>query len=128
MPDTLQEVYSICKERGLTHLIYMGVHTQVCVLGKPMGLKNLKAAGLNCILARDLTDAHPGYEPATGFTPDAHTAEVVAHFERHLAPSSTSAADGRARQVGRAVGRSTPSGSPPGGPRPGRTCSKPTSP
>ena len=87
MPDTLQEVYSICKERGLTHLIYMGVHTQVCVLHKSMGLKNLKAAGLDCILARDLTDAHPGYKPETGFTPDSHTAEVVAHFERYLAPT-----------------------------------------
>ena len=87
MPDTLQEVYSICKERGLTHLIYMGVHTQVCVLRKSMGLKNLKAAGLNCILARDLTDAHPGYKPEIGFTPDTHTAEVVAHFERYLAPT-----------------------------------------
>ena len=87
MPDTLEEVYSICKERGLTHLIYFGVHTQVCLLGKPMGLKNLKSAGLKCILARDLTDAHPGYKPATGLTPDKHTAEVVEHFERYLAPS-----------------------------------------
>jgi hypothetical protein len=87
MPDTLQDVYSICKERGLTHLIYMGVHTQVCLLGKPMGLRYLKAAGLRCILARDLTDAHPGYDPATGFTPDRHTAEVVEHFEKHLAPT-----------------------------------------
>ena len=87
MPDTLQEVYSICKARGLTHLIYMGVHTQVCLLGKPMGLRNLKAAGLQCILARDLTDAHPGYNPETAFTPDLNTEQVVAHFERYLAPS-----------------------------------------
>jgi hypothetical protein len=87
MPDTLQEVWTICQDRGLTHLIYVGVHTQVCLLGKPMGLKNLKAAGMNCILARDMTDAHPGYAPERGFTPDGHTAEVVAHFERYLAPT-----------------------------------------
>jgi hypothetical protein len=87
MPDTLEDVYSICKERGLTHLIYMGVHTQVCLLGKPMGLKNLKAAGLSCVLARDLTDAHPGYDPSRGFTPDGHTEEVVEHFEKYLAPT-----------------------------------------
>ncbi|MCY2991224.1 MAG: NPCBM/NEW2 domain-containing protein [Planctomycetota bacterium] len=87
LPDTLQEVWTICRDRQLTHLIYMGVHTQVCLLGKPMGLRNLKAAGLQCILARDITDAHPGYNPATGFTPDGHTAEVVAHFERYLAPT-----------------------------------------
>jgi hypothetical protein len=93
MPDTLDEVWTICQDRGLTHLIYMGVHTQVCLLGKPMGLRNLKAAGLHCILARDLTDAHPGYDPAIGFTPDGHTAEVVAHFERHLAPTIDMAAE-----------------------------------
>ncbi len=87
MPDSLAKVYTICKQRGLTHLIYMGVHTQVCLLGKSIGLRNLKAAGMDCILARDLTDAHPGYDPARGFTPDRHTAEVVAHFERYLAPS-----------------------------------------
>ncbi len=87
IPDTLQEVWTICQDRQLTHLIYVGVHTQVCLLGKPMGLRNLKSAGMQCILARDLTDAHPGYDPARGFTPDAHTAEVVAHFERYLAPT-----------------------------------------
>lgn len=87
MPDTLEEVYSICRERDLTHLLYMGVHTQVCLLGKPMGLRNLKSAGLTCILCRDLTDAHPGYAPERGFTPDSHTDEVVRHFERYLAPT-----------------------------------------
>lgn len=87
IPDTLQEVWTICQDRELTHLIYVGVHTQVCLLGKPMGLRNLKAAGMQCILARDLTDAHPGYAPERGFTPDLHTAEVVAHFERYLAPT-----------------------------------------
>jgi nicotinamidase-related amidase len=87
MPDTLEDVYSLCRQRGLTHLIYCGVHTQVCLLGKPMGLRNLKAAGLSCILARDLTDAHPGYDPARAFTPDLNTSQVVEHFERYLAPS-----------------------------------------
>lgn len=87
MPDTLEDVYSICRRRGLTHLIYCGVHTQVCLLGKPMGLRNLKAAGLSCILARDLTDAHPGYDPGRDFTPDLNTSQVVEHFERYLAPS-----------------------------------------
>lgn len=87
MPDTQAEVYAICRQRGLTHLIYVGFHTQVCLLGKPMGLKAMKSAGLRCVLARDLTDAHPGYDPARGFTPDLNTEQVVEHFERHLAPT-----------------------------------------
>lgn len=87
MPDTQGEVYAICKTRELTHLIYVGFHTQVCLLGKPMGLKAMKSAGLNCLLARDMTDAHPGYDPARNFTPDLNTEQVVEHFEKHLAPT-----------------------------------------
>jgi len=87
MPDTQAEVYAICQQRGLTHLIYVGFHTQVCLLGKPMGLKAMKSAGLRCVLARDMTDAHPGYDPSRNFTPDLNTEQVVEHFEKHLAPT-----------------------------------------
>lgn len=87
MPDTQAEVYAICKQRGLTHLIYVGFHTQVCLLGKPMGLKAMKSAGLHCVLARDMTDAHPGYDPKRNFTPDLNTEQVVEHFEKHLSPT-----------------------------------------
>jgi len=52
-----------------------------------MGLIAMKAAGLNCVLARDMTDAHPGYEPSRHFTPDLNTEQVVEHFEKHLAPT-----------------------------------------
>jgi len=87
MPDTQAEVYALCQKYGLTHLLYVGFHTQVCLLGKPMGLRAMKSAGLKCMLARDMTDAHPGYDPARGFTPDLNTEQVVAHFEKHLAPT-----------------------------------------
>jgi NPCBM/NEW2 domain/Chitobiase/beta-hexosaminidase C-terminal domain len=87
MPDTQAEVYTICKKNGLTHLIYMGFHTQVCLLGKPMGLRAMKSAGLRCVLARDMTDAHPGYDPARDFTPDLNTEQVIEHFEKYLAPT-----------------------------------------
>ena len=87
MPDTQAEVYAICQKYGLTHLIYVGFHTQVCLLGKPMGLKAMKSAGLRCVLARDMTDAHPGYDPSRDFTPDLNTDQVVEHFEKYLAPS-----------------------------------------
>lgn len=87
MPDTQAEVYSICRQHGLTHLIYVGFHTQVCLLGKPMGLRAMKEAGLQCVLARDMTDAHPGYDPSRNFTPDLNTEQVVEHFEKHLAPT-----------------------------------------
>jgi hypothetical protein len=87
MPNDPERLYAVCKAKGLTHLIYLGVHTQVCLLGKSVGLRNMSQAGFTCILARDLTDAHGRYDPAHGVTPDGFTAEVVAHFEKHLAPT-----------------------------------------
>src|SRR5262249_44126239 len=51
------------------------------------GLKAMKSAGLRCLLARDMTDAHPGYDPERNFTPDLNTEQVVEHFEKYLAPT-----------------------------------------
>jgi NPCBM/NEW2 domain/Chitobiase/beta-hexosaminidase C-terminal domain len=85
MPNDLETLYTLCKQRGLTHIIYAGVHTQVCLLGKSIGLRNMTRAGFRCLLCRDLTDAHGKYDPSAGITPDQFTAEVVRHFEMHLA-------------------------------------------
>ena len=85
MPNDQQMLYSLCVEKGITHLIFMGVHTQVCLLGKSIGLRAMSEAGLFCVLARDLTDAHGRYDPSRGITPDGFTSDVIAHFEKYLA-------------------------------------------
>lgn len=87
MPNDPAMLYAILKERGIKHLIFMGVHTQVCLLGKSVGMRAMLEAGFDCFLARDLTDAHGKYDPATGLTPDKYTAMVVEHFEKHLSPT-----------------------------------------
>jgi nicotinamidase-related amidase len=86
-------MYSLAKQLGLTHLIYMGVHTNKCVLGKGPAIENLYDAGLRCILARDLTDALTHYDPQTGFTPDIATAQAVANLEQSDVPSINLADD-----------------------------------
>jgi nicotinamidase-related amidase len=87
MPNDAHLLYSLCQQRGITHLIYVGVHTQVCLLGKSVGLRAMTEAGFRCVLARDLTDAHGLYDPVKGITPDDFTTNVVAHFEKHLSPT-----------------------------------------
>ena len=44
----------------------------------------MKSAGLNCVLNRDMTDAYPGYDPASQSTPDLNTEQVIEHFEKQL--------------------------------------------
>ncbi|MDR3715081.1 MAG: NPCBM/NEW2 domain-containing protein, partial [Puia sp.] len=82
-----QELYSLCKARGITQLWYMGVHTNNCVLGKPEGMRNMMNYGLHCALVRDLQDPETFYDPVKGVTPDDNNARIVAHFEKYLAPS-----------------------------------------
>lgn len=82
-----EELYALCKERGITHLWYMGVHTNNCVLGKPEGMRNMMNYGFTCALVRDLQDPETFYDPVKGITPDDNNARVVAHFEKYLAPS-----------------------------------------
>jgi hypothetical protein len=82
-----QELYSVCKQRGLTHLIYMGFHTNACLFGKREGVRYMAPLGFKCFLARDLTDAITLYDPEKGYTPDDGTAQIVADLERAGLPT-----------------------------------------
>ena len=83
----LPEIYSLCKQRELTHIIYMGLHTNMCLFGKPPAMKNLHAAGLQCVLCRDINDAFTHYAPDARFTPDDGTAETDRDLERAGIPT-----------------------------------------
>jgi hypothetical protein len=82
-----EELYSIYKYRNLERLIYMGINTNLCVMNKPEGIAAMTAAGLECILARDLTDAETSYDPDLGFTPDMGTERDIADVERSGIPT-----------------------------------------
>ncbi|MDR0521119.1 MAG: isochorismatase family protein [Planctomycetaceae bacterium] len=70
------EIFSILKNKGIENVIYAGVHTNMCVFGKPGALSHLYPHGFNCYLARDLNDAFTNYDPARNYTPDDGTAEI----------------------------------------------------
>lgn len=53
--DGQQELYSVCIDRGLTHLIYAGGSINQCLFGRPCGMKSMLEAGFECVLARDLS-------------------------------------------------------------------------
>ncbi len=82
-----EELYSIYKQQKLTRLIYMGINTNLCVMNKPEGIAPMIAAGLKCILARDLTDAETSYDPDLGITPDTGTEKDIADVEQSGIPT-----------------------------------------
>ena len=83
---TQQEAYNVFKKHGITHIIYSGFATNICVWNKPTGAKFMRQFGFGCMLARDLTEAMTGYAEES-FNPTQGTLEVIELIERDLVPS-----------------------------------------
>ena len=50
------------KQRGIENVIVMGVHLNMCVLGRPFAIRQMVQQGQQVVLMRDLTDSM--YNPA----------------------------------------------------------------
>ena len=79
-----QELYNICKARGISRLVYAGMATNQCLLHKPGALLQMTRYGMKGLILRDLADAGTEYNPAIGYTPDSGNIEVLADIERHI--------------------------------------------
>jgi len=58
-----QEIYNFCKLEGIDKIVLMGVHTNICILNRGFGARQMTRLGFEVVLARDLTDAM--YDPRT---------------------------------------------------------------
>ena len=54
--DSGAEIGGLFYEKGIKNVILMGVHTNMCVIGRSFGLRNMVRLGMNVVLMRDLTD------------------------------------------------------------------------
>lgn len=54
--DRGDEVLNLFHQRGIRNLLVMGVHTNMCILNRPFGIKAMVRHGLNVALVRDMTD------------------------------------------------------------------------
>jgi nicotinamidase-related amidase len=85
--DSGHEIYNFLVQEGIHNVVLMGVHTNMCVLGRPFGIRQLVKLGKNVVLARDLTDAmyDPRQPPYVSHTRG--TEMVIEHIERYWCPS-----------------------------------------
>lgn len=85
--DSAQEIYNFCQAEGIRNIVIMGVHTNMCVLGRPFGIRAMVKLGFNVVLARDLTDAM--YDPRQPpYVSHARGTElVIEHIEKYWCPS-----------------------------------------
>lgn len=90
--DNGQETYNLLQSRGIKNVILMGVHLNMCVLGRPFGIRQMVNQGKNVVLMRDLTDTmydprrHPQVSHFRG------TELMVEHVEKYWCPTITSTA------------------------------------
>jgi nicotinamidase-related amidase len=81
------EIFSYCRRQGIKHIAIMGVSTNVCLLGRSFGIRQLVRLGLDVALVRDLTDVM--YDPRQPpYVSHARGTElVVEHIETYWCPS-----------------------------------------
>jgi len=55
--QSMNEIWNFLKKNNIELVIIMGVHTNMCILGRPFGIMEMVKRGMPIVLVRDLTDA-----------------------------------------------------------------------
>ncbi|MBC8001057.1 MAG: ThuA domain-containing protein, partial [Opitutaceae bacterium] len=84
------EAFYLMRQRGITNVIVMGVHINMCVLGRPFSIRQMVQQGQNVLLMRDLTDSMYNHLKSPFVSHFRGTELVVEHIERFWCPSITS--------------------------------------
>ena len=84
------EAYHLMEQKGIKNVIVMGVHTNMCVLGRPFSIRQLTYQGKNVMLMRDMTDTMYNSRKAPFVSHFTGTDLVVEHIEKYWGPTITS--------------------------------------
>jgi nicotinamidase-related amidase/type 1 glutamine amidotransferase len=88
--DSGEEIWNLLEARGIDNVMVMGVHTNMCVLGRPFGLRNLSRYGKNTVLVRDMTDTMYNSRSWPYVHHFQGTDLIVEHIEKFVCPSISS--------------------------------------
>lgn len=85
--DSGVEIYNFFRQEGIKNVAILGVHTNMCVLGRSFGIRQMVRLGMNVVLVRDLTDAMYDPRQPPHVSHARGTELVVEHIERYWCPS-----------------------------------------
>jgi nicotinamidase-related amidase len=88
--DSGTEIITYMHEKGIKNVILLGVHTNMCVIGRPFGLRKMVTYGQNVVLMRDLTDTMYNSRKSPFVSHFAGTGLVIEYIEKYVAPTITS--------------------------------------
>ncbi len=88
--DSGVEIWNLLEARGIDRVLLLGVHVNMCVAGRPFGLRQMARNGKRVALVRDLTDSmyNPQRWPFVSHVRG--TGLFVEHIEKHICPTITS--------------------------------------
>ncbi|GHU81834.1 hypothetical protein FACS1894191_8750 [Clostridia bacterium] len=83
-------LFSCLCQSGIHNLLYAGVHTNMCIIGRTFGIKAMLKRGIRPILVRDLTDSmcNPSRPPYVSH--EEGTRLVIGYIEKFYCPTITS--------------------------------------
>jgi len=84
------EAYYLVQQREIDNVIVVGVHTNMCVLGRPFGIRQMVYQGKNVVLVRDMTDTMYNSRRAPKVSHFRGTDLVVEHVEKYWCPTIAS--------------------------------------
>ncbi len=88
--DSGVENWNLLRAHGIEHVLMVGVHTNMCVLGRPFGLRQLAKNSVDVALVRDLTDTMYNPEMPPRVSHFAGTDLVIKHVETYVCPTVSS--------------------------------------
>ncbi len=88
--DSGIEIWNVLEDRRINNVILLGVHTNMCVLGRPFGLRQMVKNGKNVVLMRDMTDTMYNPKSAPYVNHYKGTELIVEHIEKFICPTITS--------------------------------------
>ncbi len=88
--DSGNEMVNMFREKGINRVILMGVHTNMCVVNRPFGLRNMIKYGMQVALMRDLTDVMYDARQAPFVNHFNGLGLMVEYIEKYIAPTVSS--------------------------------------
>lgn len=84
------EAYYLMQQRGIENVIVMGVHLNMCVLGRPFSIRQMVAQGKTVFLMRDMTDTMYNSRRRPYVPHTVGTDLMIDHVEKFWCPTITS--------------------------------------
>ncbi|MFN5422709.1 MAG: ThuA domain-containing protein [bacterium] len=88
--DSGEEIAALFEKRKINNVILMGVHTNICVIGRTFGLRSMIKLGKNVVLMRDMTDIM--YDPKQSPYVSHYTGNslFIEYVEQYVCPTIVS--------------------------------------